>query len=103
MHFLFNLLRTKGLYMFRALLAHPQEALHKRHLVYCVCIMSVGCGTVAVLLQPCHSQLTLYTRNIPSAVCVAPPEDGHLTLETCRGPLILSKLNEKYITLASLC
>jgi hypothetical protein len=29
--------------MFRALLAHPQEALHKRHLVYCVRVMSVGC------------------------------------------------------------
>jgi hypothetical protein len=28
MHFLFNLLRIKGLYIFRALLAHPQEALH---------------------------------------------------------------------------
>jgi hypothetical protein len=28
MHFLLNLLRIKGLYMFRALLAHPQEALH---------------------------------------------------------------------------
>jgi hypothetical protein len=26
---LFNLLRIKGLYMFRALLAHPQETLHK--------------------------------------------------------------------------
>jgi hypothetical protein len=39
--------------MFRALLAHPQEAIHKRNLVYCVRIMSVGCGTVAVLLQPC--------------------------------------------------
>jgi hypothetical protein len=36
MHFLFNLLRIKGLYMFRALFAHPQEVLHKRHLVYCV-------------------------------------------------------------------
>jgi hypothetical protein len=34
MHFSFNLLRIEGLYMFRALLAHPQEALHKRHLVY---------------------------------------------------------------------
>jgi hypothetical protein len=31
--------------MFRALLAHPQEALRKRHLVYCVRIMSVGCAT----------------------------------------------------------
>jgi hypothetical protein len=43
MHFLFNLLRIKGLYMFRASLAHPQEALHKRHLIYCVRVMSVGC------------------------------------------------------------
>jgi hypothetical protein len=29
MHFLFNLLRIESLYMIRALLAHPQEALHK--------------------------------------------------------------------------
>jgi hypothetical protein len=29
--------------MFPALLAHLQEALHKRHLVYCVRVMSVGC------------------------------------------------------------
>jgi hypothetical protein len=36
MQFLFCLLRIKGLYMFRALLAHPQEELHKRHLVYFV-------------------------------------------------------------------
>jgi hypothetical protein len=43
MNFLFSFLRSKGLYMFRALLAHPQEALHKRHLVYCVRVMSVGC------------------------------------------------------------
>jgi hypothetical protein len=34
MHFLFNLLRIKSLHMFRALLAHGQEVLHKRHLVY---------------------------------------------------------------------
>jgi hypothetical protein len=50
--------------MFRALLAHSQEALHKRHLVYCVRVMSVG-GT-----RP----------------GVAPPEDEQVTLETCRGP-----------------
>jgi hypothetical protein len=31
---LFSLLRIKGLYMFRALLAHPQKSLHKQHLVY---------------------------------------------------------------------
>jgi hypothetical protein len=34
--------------MFRALLADDQEALYKRHLVYCGRIMSVGCGTVAI-------------------------------------------------------
>jgi hypothetical protein len=38
MHFLFNLLTIKGLYMFRALLAHPEENLHKRHW-YNVCIL----------------------------------------------------------------
>jgi hypothetical protein len=27
MHFLFSLLRVKGLYMFRALLFHPQQSL----------------------------------------------------------------------------
>jgi hypothetical protein len=43
MHFLFSLLRIKGLYIFRALLAHPQEMLNKRHLVYCVRVMSIGC------------------------------------------------------------
>jgi hypothetical protein len=43
MHFLFSLLRIKGLYIFRVLLAHPQEILLKRHLVYCVRVMSVGC------------------------------------------------------------
>jgi hypothetical protein len=57
--------------MFRALLAHPQEAPHKRHLVYCVRI-SVGCGTVAASLQSWHRQLT-YARSIPRYVCVAPP------------------------------
>jgi hypothetical protein len=43
MHFLFNLLRIKGFYMLRALLAHPQEALHQRHLAYCARVISVGC------------------------------------------------------------
>jgi hypothetical protein len=65
--------------MFRALLAHPQKARHIQHLVYCVGIMSVK-------LQSWHSQLTLYARNIPSAVCVGPPEDEQVMLETCRGP-----------------
>jgi hypothetical protein len=81
MHFSLNLLRIKSLYMFQALLAHPQEVLHKRHLVYCVRIMSVGCATIAVSLQSWPSHLT-YARNIPSAVCVAPPEGEQVILET---------------------
>jgi hypothetical protein len=59
-HFSLNLFKNQGLYIFRALLAHPQEALHKLHLVFCVRVMSVGCTTVN-----------------PGA-----DEDG---LETCRG------------------
>jgi hypothetical protein len=56
MHFLFNLLRIKRLYMFRALLAHPQEVLHNSTW-YVVCVL-----------------------------CVAPPEEEKVMLETCRGP-----------------
>jgi hypothetical protein len=74
-HFLFSLLRIKGLYMFLPLFAHPQEVLHKRHLVYGIRVMSVGCH-----------QGWSGTRNIPSAVCVAPSEDEQVMLETCRGP-----------------
>jgi hypothetical protein len=37
--------------MFRALLAHLQKALHKRHLVYCVRGMSVGCIRIGVELR----------------------------------------------------
>jgi hypothetical protein len=68
--------------MFRGLLAHPQEVRHKRHLVYCVRIMSVGCASIAVSLQSWHSQLTSYVHNIPSAVCGAPPEEKQVNLET---------------------
>jgi cytochrome b561 len=50
MHFLFNVLRIKGFYMFRALLTHPQEVLNKWHLVYGVRVMSVGCTRVGVEL-----------------------------------------------------
>jgi hypothetical protein len=67
--------------MFRALLALPQEALRIRHFVYCVRIISVGCGMIAV----CQSQLTLFARNIPNAVCADAPKDEQVMLETCRG------------------
>jgi hypothetical protein len=46
MHILFSLLRSKGIYMFLALLAHTQEALYKRHLVYFVRVMSFGCTRI---------------------------------------------------------
>jgi hypothetical protein len=36
--------------MFRTLLAHLQDALHKQHLVYCVRVMSVGCTRFGVVL-----------------------------------------------------
>jgi hypothetical protein len=52
--------------MFRALLSHPQEALHKRHLVYC-------------------NPGTLYARYIPIAVWAGPPEDEQVMLEPCTG------------------
>jgi hypothetical protein len=51
MHFLLNLLRIKFLYMFRALLAHLQEALNKQHLVYCVRVMSVGCTNLIYIFN----------------------------------------------------
>jgi hypothetical protein len=69
--------------MFRVSLAHPQEVLQKRHLVYCVRVMSGGCATIAVLLRSWYSELT-YAQNIPSAVCVAPPEEEQVMFETCR-------------------
>jgi hypothetical protein len=50
MQFLFSLLRLKGLYMFQALIAHPQEVLNKWHLVYYVFVISVGCTRIEVKL-----------------------------------------------------
>jgi hypothetical protein len=67
-------LRMKGFYMFRALLAHLQEALHKRHSVYCVCVMSIGSTRIGMeLVQPTDISRTQYI--IPSAVISASPED----------------------------
>jgi hypothetical protein len=64
--------------MFRASLAHPQEALHKRYLVYYVRFMSVG----YIGMQPTNITRTQYTKYR----CVAPPEDEQVMLETCTGP-----------------
>jgi hypothetical protein len=66
MKFAFSLLRIKDLYMFRALLAHPQEVLHKQHFVYCRRIMSVGC---AIVPQSTESVCTQYTKYLLCNAC----------------------------------
>jgi hypothetical protein len=48
---LLNLLIIKGLYTFRALLSHPQDSLHKRHLEYYVRVISVACAKIGVELS----------------------------------------------------
>jgi hypothetical protein len=63
MHLLFNLLRIKGLYMFRALLAHLQEELNEQHFVYCVRVMSGGCtSSTPILVHPTDITRTQYTK-----------------------------------------
>jgi hypothetical protein len=62
MHVLFSLLRIKGLYMFRALLVHPQKVLNKRHLVYCVRAMYQDWSAAPVLVQPTDITSTQYTK-----------------------------------------
>jgi hypothetical protein len=91
MHILFNLLRIKDLYMFRSLLAHPQEALHKRHFVYCVRVMSA-----APELVPPRTQ---YTK---CRLCSASWWWAS-NIRNMERPLILNKLNKQCITLVSLC
>jgi hypothetical protein len=54
--------------MFRALLAYPKDSLHKRHLVYCVRVMSVGCTRFEAEVS-----IPMHARNIQGAVCEAPP------------------------------
>jgi hypothetical protein len=66
MHFLFSLLRINGLYMFRALLAHPQEV-HTSWTWYITCVL-----------------YQLAAPDIPSAACVALPEDEQVMLEKGR-------------------
>jgi hypothetical protein len=68
MHFSFILLRIMGLFMFRALLAHPQE-------VY----TSSDSATVPPPTDIIHTQYT-------NRCLCRPPEDEQVMLETCRGP-----------------
>jgi hypothetical protein len=89
----------KGLYMFRALLAHLQEVLHKRHLVYCLRVMSVGCTRIGVeLVQPTDITRTKYTKCRLCRTSWGCASDARNILKN----LILNKLNKKCITLVSL-
>jgi hypothetical protein len=66
MNFLIILLRTKGLYMFRALLAHPQEAL-RNGTWYIACVL---CQLAAGILRACYvSWLLVYCVRVMSVGC----------------------------------
>jgi hypothetical protein len=59
MHFLFSLLRIKGLYMFRALLTHSQEVLHNGTW-YIVCVLCQLAAPGLILVQPTDIPHTQY-------------------------------------------
>jgi hypothetical protein len=82
--------------MFQALLAHLQEALHNRHLVYCVSVSLPGRTKVGV--QPADITRTQY---IKCRFCSASWRWASNARKTQR-PLILNKLNKMCITLGSL-
>jgi hypothetical protein len=90
--------------MFRALFAQPQETLHKQHLVYRVTVMSVGCTRNEMELSPLWSwcsQLTTRTQYIKCRLCSASwGYEGNA--RNIQRPLILDKLNKKFIKLISL-
>jgi hypothetical protein len=70
--------------MFRALLAHPQETLNKRQLVYWVRVMSVGYTRIEDFRFNPGAVNWKHARNIQSADCAAPPEDEQVMIEACK-------------------
>jgi hypothetical protein len=60
--------------MFRALLAQPQEVLHKPHLVYCVRVTSISCtrvgGEVSIIKCSFSGGATQATLGILHAWCL---------------------------------
>jgi hypothetical protein len=112
MQFVFSLIRIKGLYVFRALLAHPKEGQRKRQFVYYVRVMSVSCTRVKV------EQISLdwYQSHFKSgaanwhnthAIYQVPLLNRLLRLSRWCSKnvevfLILNKLNKKCIALVSL-
>jgi hypothetical protein len=96
MHFLFSWLRIKGLYMFRALFSHPQEVLYKRHLVYCVRVISVGCTRIGVE----RKQTTDITRTQYTKCRLYNASWGwENNARNMERPLILNKSNKECIML----
>jgi hypothetical protein len=81
--------------MFRALLAHPQEALNKRHLVHCVRVMLAGC------YQDWSGPDITGTQYTTCRLCSTSWGWASNARNMYR-PLILNKLNRKCITLLSL-
>jgi hypothetical protein len=82
MHFLFNLLWLQGLYVFRALLAHPQKALNKWHLVYCMRLMLAGVEHSNPGAATLHNTHAIY--QVPLVQHLLRKEQ--VMLEKCRGP-----------------
>jgi hypothetical protein len=94
-NFLFDLLKIKGLYMLLALLAHPQEdcTYGTRYISWVLCQLAAP-----VLLQTTGITRTQY---IKCRLCSASWRWASNARNMYR-PLILNKLNKKYITLVSL-
>jgi hypothetical protein len=69
--------------MFRASLAHPQEALHKHSFGGCCrCRLFTSYG-LTITREQSTSITARYTHQ--NCVRVVPPEDGQVMPETCRG------------------
>jgi hypothetical protein len=73
-HFSLNLLKIKDLCTFQALLAGPQEALHKRHSVYCVCIFCVP-RTLVAFYQLQRAPTLPECRGIPTESAASRPTE----------------------------
>jgi hypothetical protein len=68
--------------MFRALLSYPQEVLYKRHLVYYVRVMSVGCTRIEVKPECLRSSAHVFTshtlQDIPRLRETADNTEGYI-------------------------
>jgi hypothetical protein len=75
--------------MFRASFAHLQEALHKRHLAYCVRVMSAGCNWIGIeRLQHCHvtsqARIIVAVKNIVAPMLTRVWQELEYRIDVCR-------------------